>query len=62
MIDEKIDDYINCFEIGEIEEGMSAKFYLAFETNNMEKKYMMVYVENGFDGKGKAFVYYNDNE
>ncbi len=60
VIDEKFDDHINIFDIDEIQEGMSAKIYIAFEVNNMSPDFMLVYVDDGFGSKGKTSVFFND--
>ena len=59
-MDTKVDDYNNVFNVDEIQEGMSAKVYYAFETNELKPNYMMVFVDSGFGDEGKAQIFFND--
>lgn len=57
-LDDKVDNYLNIFDVESIEPGMSSNLYVAFEAKNHESKWHMVY-DDGYILKhvcGEVFV------
>jgi len=57
-LDDKVDNYLNIFDVESIEPGMSSNLYVAFEAKNRESKWHMVY-DDGYIMKhvcGEVFV------
>lgn len=62
MADDKVGDYINVFDIDSIQPGMSAKLYIAIETDDVNGLYHVVFDDGYMQNDALAHVYFEDKK
>ena len=60
FMDDKIDGYLNVHDVNEIQPGMSAKIYLAFQIDKKGNTYRVIYYEGEYSQKYIADIFMSD--